>query len=303
VSLTVFIFRSPASKAPFVWRGTWRRTLLNLTEANEVHIALPNLFSDALYRPFHMSQVPLEPFVSKIPLQNQILRFTDLTAEEFNTKYSSTPFVLTSPVKQWPGFKEWTYKTLVSKYGDIKFRAESVDWRLRDYVAYMEDQSDESPLYLFDRAFVEKTNGEMEAGFIVPECFGKDFFEVLGDDRPDRRWMILGPERSGSTFHKVGAAPHIVSPPYTEKAGPQRDLGMERCHRGRKVLDHVPARLAAARRVRLRGPERGHQSAQYRGVAGRLPQDRTAHARVCRGHLQGGRDPARSFWYFLPAIQ
>ncbi|KAA8896143.1 phosphatidylserine-specific receptor PtdSerR [Sphaerosporella brunnea] len=193
---------SPACKEHFTWRGTWRRTVLNLSETSEARIALPNLFSDALYRPFHMSQVPLGPFVSRIPLQNQILRFSDMSAEEFNTKYSNTPFVLTSPVKDWPGFGEWTYKTLVSKYGDIKFRAESVDWRLRDYVAYMENQSDESPLYLFDRAFVEKTNSEMEAGFTVPDCFGKDFFEVLGSDRPDRRWMILGPERSGSTFHK-----------------------------------------------------------------------------------------------------
>jgi hypothetical protein len=201
--------RSLASKEPFTWRGTWRRTLLNLTEASEVRIALPDLFSDALYRPFHMSQVPLGPFVSNIPLQNQILRFSDISAEEFNAKYFNTPFILTSPVKDWPGFGEWTYKSLASEYGDIRFRAESVDWQLRDYVAYMENQSDESPLYLFDRAFAEKTNGEMEAGFTVPECFGKDFFEVLGDDRPDRRWMILGPERSGSTFHKVDA-PHSL---------------------------------------------------------------------------------------------
>lgn len=90
----------------------------------------------------------------------------------------------------------------MTRYGDIKFQAESVSWRLRDYVAYMKDQSDESPLYLFDKAFVEKT-GDMEEGFSVPECFGQDYFEVLGEQRPDHRWMILGPERSGSTFHKV----------------------------------------------------------------------------------------------------
>jgi len=150
-----------------------------------------------------MSQVPLGSFISNIPAHNQILRFPDLSAEEFNNKYANTPFVLGSPIKTWRGYKEWTYKSLVSKYGDIKFRAESVDWRLGDYVAYMENQCDESPLYLFDREFMEKTNGEMETGFTAPQCFGKDFFEVLGDDRPDRRWMILGPGRSGSTFHKV----------------------------------------------------------------------------------------------------
>jgi hypothetical protein len=152
-----------------------------------------------------MSQLPLEPFTTNIPKSNEITRLPNLSAEEFNSTYYNTPFILTSPVKSWPGYKTktWQIPSLVSKYSEIKFRAESVDWRLVDYYEYMCNQSDESPLYLFDRAFVEKTNGEMETGFTIPECFGEDYFAVLGDDRPDRRWMILGPERSGSTFHKV----------------------------------------------------------------------------------------------------
>lgn len=157
-----------------------------------------------------MSQIALRPYSSGIPSQNSVLCFPTMTAEDFNTKYSTTPFILTSPVKHWPGYKEWTIASLVSKYTDVRFRAESVDWRLGDYYDYMQDQNDESPLYLFDRAFVEKTNGEMEGGFVIPECFGKDYFEVLGDERPDRRWMILGPKKSGSTFHKVGSS-HTTS--------------------------------------------------------------------------------------------
>lgn len=191
------------SNFPFTWHGTWRRTYLSLPPTEEVIIPTPNLFSDTLYRPFHMSQISPSPYISKIPTQNAILRLPDMIAKDFSTKYSTTPFILTSPVKKWLGYKEWTIATLVSKYGGVRFRAESVDWKLSDYYDYMRDQTDESPLYLFDRAFVEKTNGEMENGFVVPECFGKDYFEVLGDERPDRRWMILGPERSGSTFHKV----------------------------------------------------------------------------------------------------
>jgi len=151
-----------------------------------------------------MSQIPLSPFVSNIPQRNQILRLPDLTEDEFNTKYSSTPFILTSPVKSWPGYRDghWTYQSLERKYGDVLFRAESVDWRLSDYVAYMENQTDESPLYLFDRSFISKTHGSMESGFMPTFCFGRDFFEVLGADRPDHQWLILGPARSGSTFHK-----------------------------------------------------------------------------------------------------
>lgn len=177
---------------------------MRLAECRESNIPLPNLFSDALYRPFHMSQVRLEPFVSNIPAANRIQRFADLSSDDFNSRlFSATPFILTAPVRRWPGYREWTWRSLAARYGSIRFRAESVDWRLSDYVAYMEHQSDESPLYLFDHAFVEKTRGEMAAGFSPPECFGRDFFEVLGHDRPDHRWLVLGPERSGSTFHKV----------------------------------------------------------------------------------------------------
>ena len=37
----------------------------------------------------------------------------------------------------------------------------------------------------------------------VPKYFDEDLFSVLGDaGRPDHRWLIMGPPRSGSTFHK-----------------------------------------------------------------------------------------------------
>ena len=72
----------------------------------------------------------------------------------------------------------------------------------------MRNSQDESPLYLFDRAFVEKMNLTVSsepvenADYWRPVCFGSDAFSVLGSQRPDHRWLIIGPERSGSTFHK-----------------------------------------------------------------------------------------------------
>ncbi len=37
----------------------------------------------------------------------------------------------------------------------------------------------------------------------VPKYFDEDLFSVLGEaGRPDFRWLIMGPPRSGSTFHK-----------------------------------------------------------------------------------------------------
>lgn len=93
---------------------------------------------------------------------------------------------------------------MLGKYGDVSFRAEAVDWPLKTYVEYMNDNQDESPLYLFDRSFVEKMDIRVGRGgqYWAPRCFGEDLFSVLREQRPDSRWLIVGPEKSGSTFHK-----------------------------------------------------------------------------------------------------
>ena len=97
-------------------------------------------------------------------------------------------------------------ETLVEVFAGVKFRAEAVDWSLKTYAEYMRQNSDESPLYLFDRGFVEKMGirvGKDAGGqYWSPECFGEDLFGILNKQRPDSRWLIIGPKRSGSTFHK-----------------------------------------------------------------------------------------------------
>lgn len=166
-----------------------------------------NLFSDVLYRPFQCAHTPLEPFTSNIPRQNAIARLPDLTYEEYAEQWTDRPFILTSPVKEWPIYAKWTPEYLLEHYPEVKFRAEAVDWPTTKYMSYLRNSSDESPLYLFDRAFAQKTNisysrDDPNAAYWPPDCFGEDLFAVLGDHRPDCRWMIMGPKRSGSTFHK-----------------------------------------------------------------------------------------------------
>lgn len=110
-------------------------------------------------------------------------------------------------------YQDWSTDTMLEVYGEVKLRAESVDWPLKTYVDYMNDNHDESPLYLFDRSFVEKLdlNVGKDGQYWSPESFGEDLFAVLGDQRPDSRWLIVGPERSGSTFHKDPNATRSVS--------------------------------------------------------------------------------------------
>ncbi|KAH0831681.1 hypothetical protein AYO21_12032 [Fonsecaea monophora] len=185
----------------FEWRGSWRASLLRLPPTTRLaKVDCRYVFSDALYRPFQCSRTPLGPYVSNIPLQNEIPRLKDVSPEEFNDSWVGRPFILTAPVKKWRVFETWDLQHLLAKYGHVSFRCEAVDWPLTTYVGYMESSQDESPLYLFDRAFVEKMG--LQDAYEPPEAFQEDFFTLLKDQRPDRRWLIIGPERSGSTFHK-----------------------------------------------------------------------------------------------------
>ncbi|KAF2013152.1 F-box domain-containing protein [Aaosphaeria arxii CBS 175.79] len=200
----LFIELSPAD---FEWQGTWRSTYLGIPKGEASSISCKNLFSDVLYRPFQCANTAIEPFAARIPAQNAITHIADLSPAEYAEKWTDKPFILTSPVKEWPIYNKWTPEYLLQEYPKKKFRAEAVDWPMETYMKYMSDSADESPLYLFDRAFVERTGINVGrdtpgAAYWPPDCFGDDLFDVLGEHRPDRRWMILGSKRSGSTFHK-----------------------------------------------------------------------------------------------------
>ena len=193
-----------SSKDKMRWRGSWRASLLRFPSHKLSDVDCHNLFSDTLHRPFLCSQIPLYSYVSSIPSRNQIPRLRDLTSAEFAAGWTDRPFVLTEPVKQWPVFRNWSQEELLKNFGQTSFRAEAVDWPLETYVEYMRSNNDESPLYLFDRSFVQKMGLQvgLAGAYWVPRCFGEDFFELLGKQRPDHRWLIVGPARSGSTFHK-----------------------------------------------------------------------------------------------------
>ena len=132
----------------------------------------------------------------------------ELSADEFQSKWYDKPFVATEVVKDWTVMHEWDWRNFRNKYRATSFTCEAVDWPFAKYVDYMTKNDDESPLYLFDSDFVDKMKLEVGkspgagVAYWVPECFGVDYFDVLGHQRPDHRWLIVGPTRSGSTFHK-----------------------------------------------------------------------------------------------------
>ncbi|KAI0022164.1 Clavaminate synthase-like protein [Xylariomycetidae sp. FL0641] len=201
---TLFL-ESQSPEAPS-WKGTWRNTLLKLLPEQQARLDCSNVFSDVLHRPFACVHVDLGKYASTIPSVNRIDRVETMEYDEFARKWSDKPFIMTKYIQDWPACRNWNIDELNRNYHDVKFRAEAVDWPFSTYHTYMSNSSDESPLYLFDRAFVEKMNitagKRPDSVYWPPECFGPDLFESLGEERPAHRWLIVGPERSGSTFHK-----------------------------------------------------------------------------------------------------
>ncbi|KAI1813264.1 Clavaminate synthase-like protein [Poronia punctata] len=203
---TLFIESGITPKRSPFWKGAWKATYLSLPCEAQAKIDCGNIFSDVLHRPFACSHVVLEKYSSTIPQSNEISRLANLDYDEFARDWSNTPFILTDCIQSWPVFREWDIQKLSQQFSDVSFQAEAVDWPFDVYCEYMSQNADESPLYLFDRAFAEKMNiaigPQSGAVYWPPACFGPDLFEVLGPERPAHRWLIIGPERSGSTFHK-----------------------------------------------------------------------------------------------------
>ncbi|KAK9365169.1 hypothetical protein V1509DRAFT_571509 [Lipomyces kononenkoae] len=188
------------AKSPRRWYGTWRRTYLEIEEANEARFQCHGFYSDTLYRPFFCASLNLTEYVSSMRTSmaesTKIVRLSECpTKDEFDNYWAFRPFIVEN--QEWPA---WTVADLERKCGSLKFIQECVQWELSVYTQYMKNNTDESPLYLFDREFADKT--ELAAEYKAPDIFATDYLNALESIRPDYRWLIIGPERSGSTFHK-----------------------------------------------------------------------------------------------------
>ncbi|KAK9130103.1 hypothetical protein Sjap_010590 [Stephania japonica] len=157
-----------------------------------------------LYRRFYRCFTTLSDFSLD---HFAVERVKDLSLQEFQDKYDGKkPVLVTGLAETWPARHTWTTDQLVDKYGDLKFKisqrsSKKITMKLKDYVSYMKLQRDEDPLYIFDDKFGEVAPSLLN-DYSVPHIFKEDFFNVLDiDQRPAFRWLIIGPERSGASWH------------------------------------------------------------------------------------------------------
>ena len=202
------------------WKTTYKCIKLGSSggEVEKDVIIFNGIYSDYMHRPWYCSQFDISKNCPGFYEFDDIERVKaeDMSVEQFvhNFEIPNRPVVIQNAVKGWSAFEQWTDDYLVSVCKDSQFRATSAtaalsaSFTMSSYFQYAsQTQGEEVPLYLFERDFASLVP-ELETAYSVPPYFsysashGSDLFQALGSQaRPDYRWLIVGPARSGSIFH------------------------------------------------------------------------------------------------------
>ncbi|KAI3751617.1 hypothetical protein L2E82_22708 [Cichorium intybus] len=194
------------------YKGSWKKTTLNRLQVlskfddtcNKKPLHFDGFNSLFLYKRLYRCYTRLDGFAFD---QGNVERKTNISLDEFYHQYDAQkPVLISGLTDTWAARKTWTPEQLLLKYGDKPFRisqrsAKKLSMKFKDYVSYMQEQHDEDPLYIFDDKFGEVAP-DLLKDYSVPHLFPDDYFDVLNDDqRPPFRWLIIGPERSGASWH------------------------------------------------------------------------------------------------------
>lgn len=160
---------------------------------------MKSVYSDILFQSWLCASLKMKPeWLSR----NNIPRRSNLSVEEFVKEFEepNKPVIITDALKDWHAVDSWTRGHLLELSGKAEFAAGPVNLTLERYFKYADNVVEERPLYIFDPQFGEKA-ADLKEDYSVPKYFQEDLFSVLGAERPDFRWLIIGPTRSGSSWH------------------------------------------------------------------------------------------------------
>lgn len=193
------------------YKGSWKKTTLDqlqpLDDVQETSVKpmyFDGFYSLFLLRRHYRCYTTLAGFNFD---NGNVVRKKDLTLEDFHHDFDGKkPVLISGLADTWPARQSWTTDHLMQNYGDTAFKisqrsAKKISMKFKDYVSYINVQHDEDPLYIFDDKFGEVAPGLLK-DYNVPHLFQEDFFDVLDrEKRPAFRWLIIGPERSGASWH------------------------------------------------------------------------------------------------------
>lgn len=184
---------------------SWRCTFLTLfADVTPRFVPVEPVYSDVL---FHKSFCLTASVQEKWLLHSDVQRIdaNSVSKQQFQRLYErpNVPVIITGALSEWPAYKTWSINHLKQAHGETLFHAGGFNFPLSSYFTYCQaiENRDDQPLYIFDKHFSQKAPA-LAAQYSVPSYFSDDFFKLLNDNRPDYRWLIIGPSRSGSSFHK-----------------------------------------------------------------------------------------------------
>ncbi|KAI4300616.1 hypothetical protein L6164_033972 [Bauhinia variegata] len=190
----------------FRYNGTWKSAFIsanypafNILNNGVQNLKIRDFYSDYLFQSWLCANLEMKPEWLE---RDNITRKKGISVEEFilNFEEPNKPVLLEGCLDDWAALKNWDRDYLLQLCGDVKFSAGPVEMKLKDYFGYSDQMREERPLYLFDPKFADKVP-KLGSEYEVPVYFREDLFHVLGNERPDYRWIIIGPAGSGSSFH------------------------------------------------------------------------------------------------------
>lgn len=114
------------------------------------------------------------------------------------------------------GQLRWSFQNLLRRFGHVNWRFSDTHGEMMcldtyaKYIFGIEGMMDDSPLGIYDSEFGDESDDPdnpsptqaLVTEYTVPSCFSKDLFEFADSGpRPPFRWILIGPERSGTGMH------------------------------------------------------------------------------------------------------
>ncbi|CAH9135067.1 unnamed protein product [Cuscuta epithymum] len=190
-------------KVGFSYNGSWKCTYITAFKPSFhflcSRLEVRDFYSDYLFQSWLCANLEMKhEWIER----DNIIRRRGISVQEFISNFEelNKPVLLEGCLDNWAALEKWDRDCLVEMCGDVKFSVGPVEMKLEDYFRYSDQAKEERPLYLFDPKFAEKVP-QLGLDYDVPDYFKEDLFSVLGKERPDYRWIIIGPAGSGSSFH------------------------------------------------------------------------------------------------------
>ena len=194
-------------------------------------IKVAGIYSDTFYRSWLCRSFELNPCWLSTETIDRV-DASNMSSERFVVDYevANKPLIIFNATNKWPAIQKWNRQYLIDQTQGITFRATSgaaplpSSFTMSSYAKYCDGAAEEAPLYLFDRTFTQTVPRLLDdfvpslkqtLPYLSPDApHGHDLFSLLGEGRrPDYRWIIVGPKRSGSSFHIDPNCPHAWNIP------------------------------------------------------------------------------------------